>query len=220
MTTFASVYQNVNPNNPKRKANDFYPTAPTATYSLCRVEDVPRRVLEPAAGRGHIVHELRRLGHEVEASDLHRYDRSLVDDIRTGVDFLSVDGRWDAVVTNPPYIDSLAEKFARKALAVSGYLAMFVRLTFLEAKGRGSWFRGEGRPSRVWIFSGRLSCDEDMIDAGLDLGGIVAYAWFVWDRRVQALAGGRATELDWIDLDDMYGRRQAEVRSNLAGFFG
>lgn len=67
-------------------------------------------ILEPCAGRGHMVVELRGLGFEVEAADLYVYEDLLVPDIVTGVDVFDLDllSGYRFVVTNLPYEDQVA----------------------------------------------------------------------------------------------------------------
>ena len=65
---------------------DLYETPDVAVEALLRVENLPRRIWEPACGRGAIVNVLRSHGHEVVASDIAGY-REVV---RNGVDGLLV----------------------------------------------------------------------------------------------------------------------------------
>ena len=55
------------------RRNDLYETPECATRALLHIERLPRRIWEPAAGRGAIVRVLRAHGHEVVASDLIDY---------------------------------------------------------------------------------------------------------------------------------------------------
>jgi hypothetical protein len=52
--------------------------------ALLRAVPINGRVLEPAAGRGHVSFELRRAGLDVASFYLHRYADPLVDDIGIG----------------------------------------------------------------------------------------------------------------------------------------
>jgi hypothetical protein len=52
---------------------DLYGTPPVAVEALLRVERIPHKVWEPAAGRGAIVEVLRAAGHAVTTSDLIDY---------------------------------------------------------------------------------------------------------------------------------------------------
>jgi hypothetical protein len=56
---------------------DLYESPICAVEALLRVEVLPRRIWEPAAGRGAIVRVLRAAGHEVVASDIIERDFQL-----------------------------------------------------------------------------------------------------------------------------------------------
>ena len=92
-----------------RLSNDNYFTldAPWSVPALLSKLKIIGPVLEPAAGIGHLVRELRR-GHglEVIASDLHVYPDSLIPDIgiRDIWTIDSLDG-FKFVITNLPYRD-------------------------------------------------------------------------------------------------------------------
>lgn len=93
------------------------------------------------------------------------------------------------IVTNPPYV--IALPFVRHALELAtGKVAMLVRLSWLEGIERGRLF-AERPPARVWVFSKRLTIYRSKLDeAG---GGMVAYAWIVWEPGVTD------TRLGWIN---------------------
>ena len=55
------------------RSHDAYFTPPVAVEALLRVEQLPYRVWEPAAGRGAIANVLRAHGHDVIAQDLVDY---------------------------------------------------------------------------------------------------------------------------------------------------
>jgi hypothetical protein len=97
------------PSRLERLSNENYFSldAPWLIPALLSKVKIVGPVLEPAAGVGHLVRELRR-GHglEVIASDLHAYERPLVPDI--GVrDIRTIDSLqgFNWVVTNLPYRD-------------------------------------------------------------------------------------------------------------------
>ena len=95
---------------------DLYETPPVATEALLRVEQIPQRIWEPAAGRGAIVRVLRDAGHTVIASDLIDYDFPL----NTVGDFLkttAMPAGCQAILTNPPF--RWAEEFVAHALKLS-----------------------------------------------------------------------------------------------------
>lgn len=188
-----------------RNENDFYPTPPFAVKALLDAEDLnfwygKRPVIwEPACGKGYMVEEMRRLGYTVRASDLFYYD-ALVD-YTACHDFLESTPEMfegvDAVITNPPYGKNMAEKFARHSIEQHRYTAVLCRTMFLESQRRLKFFR-EHPPARVYQFSGRFSCIESRLKTE-PLGGMVAYAWFVWDPGVKG-----TTQLKWLDSKEEF----------------
>ena len=75
------------PSRYNRIEGDGYLTldAPWVVPALFRsVPEISGRILEPAAGRGHISLELRRAGFDVVSRDMRRYLTPLVDDIGHG----------------------------------------------------------------------------------------------------------------------------------------
>ena len=112
-----------------RQAADLYETSSEAVEILLR--DVPLHgpVLEPSAGRGAIVSELRRAGLEVRSRARDR------DRCRLPVT-TSMSG-CRSVVMNPPFRD--AEAYVRHALSLlprGGTLAVLLRMTWIAAKAR------------------------------------------------------------------------------------
>lgn len=137
-----------------RQREDYYATEPKATEWLCKLERFEGRILEPSCGEGHMSRVLQAAGYEVVSRDL--VDRGYGE----VADFLSIDNmEWDGnIVTNPPY--KYAQQFVEKALSIipeGKKVAMFLKLTFLEGKGRRALFRSTP-PIRVWVSSSRLKC--------------------------------------------------------------
>lgn len=173
----------------RRKADldgpDFYPTPAWATHALCEVETFTGSIWEPACGDGAMADVLRARGHVVEASDL--YDRGYGE---TGVDFLTADRRVANIISNPPY--NAAEGFISAALRQADRkVAFLLRLAFLEGASRGAGLFRTNPPSRVHVFSERVS----FAPAGVTLvnPGTTAYAWMVWDRDASG-----PTVLSWV----------------------
>jgi hypothetical protein len=136
--------------------------------------------------RRHHVECLEKTGCPVLSSDL--YDRGYGE---VGVDFLTSSRYANNIVTNPPF--NCAEGFvvggvkhARKKFA------LLLRLAFLEGAHRARTIFSECPPSRVWVFSERIT----FYPAGVTAKGTgtTAYAWFVWDKG----APGK-TELKWLN---------------------
>lgn len=167
-----------------RKHADFYPTPPKATEALFRVERFEGNVLEPACGDG-VMSDIIKKYNPVTSWELH--DRGYG---KTGVDFLTTGlESFDNVITNPPY--KLAAKFVNTAKMVADKkVAMLLKLAFLEGQGRQTLFRDTTFPLKaVYVFSNRLSFSP----TGSGSSGLIAFAWFVWDKDYQGKA-----YIDWI----------------------
>jgi len=161
------------------RKDDLYETPAVATLALLRVERLPHRLWEPAAGRGAIVKVLRSAGHEVLASDLVDYGEPSHFSRR---DFLfeKLPDGCEAIVTNPPF--KLAQQFVAHALDLCPFVVMLLRLAFLESERRTDILEHRGL-ARVHIFRRRLPMmhRDGWTGKRVEAGGI-AFAWFVWDR--------------------------------------
>jgi hypothetical protein len=71
---------------------------------------------------------------------------------------------------------------------------MFLKLTFLEGKERGEFFK-QNPPKYVMVFSQRILCAKNAQFEEMKKGGgsAVAYAWFVWEKGYKG-----ACEVKWI----------------------
>lgn len=133
----------------ERKPADLYPTPVDGTESLIPVlqELGVKRIWEPACGDGRLARVLEWHGFEVIATDIREYPGYGTG----GLDFLNEDplekwgwdiGEIDMIVTNPPF--SLAEDFIRKALSITPKVAMLLKQTYWNTRGRGTkgglWF--------------------------------------------------------------------------------
>lgn len=165
---------------------DFFPTPAWATHALIDNEKFEGDIWESACGNGAMSEVLKHTGQTVISSDL--YDRGYGD---AGVDFLSPKRRTNNIVTNPPY--NAAEGFVRAGLkAADNKFALLLRLAFLEGANRRRTIFTEAPPSRVWIFSERITFyPAGAVQKG---SGTTAYAWFVWDK-----AASSGTELRWFE---------------------
>jgi len=184
-----------------RQAEDFYATDPKATEMLLELEKFNAHVWEPAAGEGHIGKVLEDAGYIVKATDL--IDRGYG---AGNVDFLAINKeifseqmeQWEGdIVTNPPY--GLAQPFIEQSLSLvpKGYkVAMFLKLQFLEGKGRKALFINNP-PKTVYVSSSRLLCAKngDFEGSKEEIGSsAIAYAWFVW---VKGFKG--TSQLKWFN---------------------
>ena len=163
----------------KERREDLYETPTVAVDALLRVEQLPRRLWEPAAGRGAIVNVLRAAGHEVLASDLVDYG---IPTHFARRDFLmehKLPDGCQAIVTNPPY--KLAEEFVAHALELCPLVIMLLRLAFLESTRRTPLL-DDGRLARVHVFARRLPMMHRDQWNGPKASSAIPFGWYVWER--------------------------------------
>lgn len=164
---------------------DFFPTPPWATFALIDNERFEGDIWESACGNGAMSTVLELTGQRIISSDL--FDRGFGE---AGVDFLASPRRLPNVITNPPY--NAAEGFVRAGLnAATGKFALLLRLAFLEGSNRQKTIFSQSPPSRVWVFSERITFYPE--GAERKGSGTTAYAWFVWDKDAPGI-----TELKWF----------------------
>lgn len=176
----------------KRPPNDYYPTPPAATRVLLNREEFPGPVLEPCAGAGHVVRVLEEYGYQVFSNELYPQGFFKADSRRDFLAPRSDDGwpRCRSIVTNPPYRH--AQAFIQRAIDMGiEKHAWLLRFQFLESGERYAFFQ-KHPPRRLWVFSERIQVSE----RGLvnPRGGMVVFAWWVWERDYS----GRP-ELCWIE---------------------
>jgi hypothetical protein len=165
---------------------DYFPTPRWATHALIDNEKFEGDSWECACGDGAMSKVLELTGSEVYSSDLYARPYG-----EAGKDFLTTERRAANIVTNPPY--NSAEGFVKTGLEKTDRkLALLLRLAFLEGGNRNRTIFNVTPPSRVWVFSERIT----FYPAGATVAGsgTTAYAWFVWDKEA-----GPGTELRWFD---------------------
>jgi hypothetical protein len=165
---------------------DFFPTPAWATYALTDKEKFKGDIWECACGNGAMSKVLALTGNKVISSDL--VDRGYGEGNH---DFIESWRHAPNIVTNPPY--NAAEAFVRAGLEkCDRKLALLLRLAFLEGANRQRTIFTEAPPSRVWVFSERITFyPANAVQAGT---GTTAYAWFVWDKDAP-----KSTELKWFE---------------------
>jgi hypothetical protein len=134
-------HADIAPSQFERIENDGYLTidAHWIIPALLRSVPIEGRVLEPAAGRGHLSLELRRAGLDVASFDLHRYANPLVHDIGTGdIRRLTTLEGFAWVVTNLPYSDleELATHLIGLGVRDRCGVALLVRFEWIVPKAR------------------------------------------------------------------------------------
>ena len=163
---------------------DYFPTPAWATHALIDNEAFKGEIWESACGNGAMSSVLETTGCKVSSSDL--FDRGFGE---SGIDFLNSNRTADNIVTNPPF--NCAEGFVKSGVKNSKHkFALLLRLAFLEGANRANTIFSICPPSRVWVFSERITFyPAGAVQAG---SGTTAYAWFVWDKNASS------TELKWL----------------------
>jgi len=190
-----SVYKTLGASNhtdKDREELDFYATDPIAAELLLREETFSERIWECSCGQGHLSKVFERNGYEVRSTDL--VDRGYGEG---GVDFLGLHNlEWEGdIITNPPY--KYSSEFIYKALSIipeGRKVAMFLKLQFMEGKGRKRLFM-EFPPRIVYVSSSRIMCAKNGdFESKKKEGSAVAYAWYVWEKGYKG-----ETVIKWIN---------------------
>jgi hypothetical protein len=161
---------------------DLYSTCYPALAVLLQAEGsrLPKQIIEPCCGPGALVIPLRAMGYAVRAYDIVDWgcpDSYAGYDVR---DMEIVRPGW-GIVTNPPF--QIAYEAANAMLTSAHYVALFLRLQFLESEQRHGWFEHMGL-SRLHIITDRLPMMHRYGWEGNKIGSSrMAYCWFVFDRR-------------------------------------
>lgn len=167
------------------REKEFFPTPAWATEALLTKEEFHSFVWEPACGDGAISEVLSKHGYIVKSTDLHDHGCG-----QPGIDFKDCHTAGYDIVTNPPF--SLAEMFIRHGLTLAhNKLAMLLRLAFLEGQVKGKDLFVHHPPSRVWVFSKRVTFYPK--GAEVKSSGTQAFAWYVWDKEHTG-----PTQLGWL----------------------
>lgn len=164
---------------------DFFPTPAWATHALIENESFKGEIWESACGNGAMSKVLETATPRVVSTDL--YNRGFGE---AGHDFLRPSLRSDNIITNPPY--NAAEGFVQSGVShAKKKFALLLRLAFLEGANRANTIFAKVPPSRVWVFSERITFyPAGAVQKGT---GTTAYAWFVWDKDAP-----NGTELKWF----------------------
>lgn len=187
-----------------RKAHDLYETPAWVTDVVARhlieterVNPVRARVLEPAAGNGQMVRQLKANGfRSIATADIEpRPGLDVVEDFRTlAPNMLDVHRAHPEhlptlVATNPPYTKGLVEEFIRHALALTrpqlGCVAMLLKVDFDSGKTRSAIFRDHPAWGTKIVLQDRITWFAE--SEGADPS--VNHAWYVWNWRRMARTG-------------------------------
>lgn len=156
---------------------DYYQTPRWAVEELLKHEEFEGSILEPCSGNGSISKVLENYGYRVDSSDI-RTDIDVYGE--KGIDFLEYRGRYNNIITNPPYNN--AEAIIKKSLAVADRkVAMLLKLSFLESKKRYVMFKNSPFKT-LYVFSKRVQMYPGGKETPNTKNGPIAFAWFVWEH--------------------------------------
>jgi hypothetical protein len=179
---------------------DYFPTPPWATRALFEhvfrhLKVKVRSAWDPACGEGHMAEPMREyVAGPVHASDVFDYGYGDV------LDYLATPWRlpegtagvrW--IVTNPPFSQKTEDFFQRAICEAGEGVALFVRLQWLETKGRYERVFRTTPPTLIAFFSERVPLCKGRWNPEGDTA--TAYIWLVWIK-------GRAPQAPfWIPPD-------------------
>lgn len=174
-------------NTGKRKASDFYETPYSITRQFLQVEGIDKssNILEPAAGQGAITKILIDEGYKNVTSKT----------LETGQDFREEKGKYDYIITNPPF--SLAFEFIQKCKDLTDKFALLLPLSYLHGKKRfDNIYSDQNFPlSHIYVFTRYPLLGESLRLDGKYNTGMMVYAWFVWDK----FSNKDSPSIKWID---------------------
>jgi len=158
----------------ERPALDFYPTPRRGTTALLEVETFAGDIWECACGDGMMSKVLEEK-YKVVSTDIEPRGYGSQLDFLNSADLLAPN-----IVTNPPFV--IAQEFAEHALGLGcDKLALLCKLAFLEGVSRSAWL--EKTPLKaVYVFKRRLKFTRGG-DENIKGGGMIAFAWYVWERE-------------------------------------
>ena len=200
---FKSLLGASNHTETDRETHDYYATSPEAAEWLLRIEPEISNIWECFCGEGHLAKVFNNEGKLGAASDL--IDRGYYPEgvfHKYPLDFFQFNKVWKGdIVSNPPYKYALESvRHALELVNDGRYVAMFMKITFLEGKNRKNFFK-EYPPIRVHVSSSRIPCaiNGEFETPKKDKGGNIVldkegnpilvkgssaacYAWFVWQK--------------------------------------
>lgn len=169
---------------------DDFPTPPWATRALLKhvIPDIPikgYRVLEPAAGRGHMVKVLREQGARVAAYDINPVFSTW--GTRTK-DYLN-SGKFPTsqfVITNPPYAQ--ADTFVLRAIKEAEIgVGMLIQTLFLKGVRRFDTLLKHRPPERVGFFTKFIPATRGKVVQKQSV--FMSHSWFWWNVNKLTLPG-------------------------------
>lgn len=179
-----------------REEYDYYASEPACATWLMEIEPQITNIWENCVGGGHLAEEFRKAGKLGIVSDL--VDRGYYPEgirAKYPLDFLTFNKVWKGdIATNPPFVHSTKwVEHSLDCLQEGRYLALFMKITFLEGKSRRELFK-KYPPIRVWVSSSRLNCAKNGDFEKYGKGSAACYCWFIWQKGYTG-----STEVKWFN---------------------
>jgi hypothetical protein len=150
--------------------------------ALCRAVRMEGPILEPCAGRGHMVVDLCALGLTVHAADLFAYADPLVPDLPTGVNVFKLKSLagYRFVVTNLPYRaqDAILSHVLPIAARDGCYISVLARSEWSSAKARRTLVHDNPRFAGEVVLTKRPVWVRPPIASPRHW-----FSWFVWSPK-------------------------------------
>jgi len=159
-----------------RSEHDYYATPPKAGVDLMMIAPYINNIWEVSCGQGHLADGLKDVK---KTTDLIVRKNFKTGEENEQLDFLTCNDKWDGwIVTNPPY--KYGKEFVEKAIELSGNVAMFLRVQFLESQKRQELFK-KYPPKYVYVYSKR--CPQCGFNGKFgNTGNATTYCWFIWEK--------------------------------------
>ena len=200
------------------RGDDFYASPYAALPPLLVAErrQLPKVLWEPSCGNGALAIPLRNRGYRVTATDLNDWGCPASSE----VDFfeerardhlpvlMNVEEPW-GIVTNPPF--GCVEEYIERAVLLAPYVALLLRLAFLESEGRMNWFPHVGL-RRVHVVAERLPMmhRHNWDGPKLDKAGL-CFAWFIFEGGKKPLRTVPLRWVSWKAASRLYPSTEADI---------
>ena len=164
----------------ERRKHDAYWTDEPTIKALMDSYKFPKRIWEPACGRGDISENLIARGHTVYSSDLNEHGYTGQELIGDFLEMTTVPNGSKAIITNPPFTH--LDEFIAHANGLmrprKGCVAILMAIMSTATKIRKPLINGEGF-SRLVIMSRRPRwTQEGEVNTA---GPRKAFVWGIWD---------------------------------------
>jgi len=141
-------------------------------YDFYRDFIIDKRILEPFAGKGAIVNALKEKNNQLNITS---------SDISTGVNFFDIQEKYDVIVSNPPYKDTL--RIIEHSLTIATEVFLLIPISHLSGQQRlekniyTNYLKSVNILSRMPMFSSELRND-GKFDTGMMVVGWYHFSKF------------------------------------------